>query len=138
MESEGTLVLGALYAAGAVAAVAGILVASWFFGAGVRSGTDAPGRDPYECGVPLLGRTGVRVPTKYYLYALLFVLFDVEAAFLFPWAVLYRDYRAGAGVPEEALAWMPSLMLAEGVLFIVVLALGLVWLWRKGVLRWEE
>ena len=77
---------------------------------------------PYEAGsdpVPGFGQSNVR----YYVYALLFVMFDVEAVFIFPWAVQPRGPRASFG-------------LVEMVVFIVILALGLVYAWRKGVLRW--
>ena len=75
----------------------------------------------YEAGsdpVTGFGRSNIR----YYVYALLFVMFDVEAVFIFPWAVRLDSLGAFA--------------LVEMVIFIVILALGLVYAWRKGVLRW--
>ena len=76
---------------------------------------------PYEAGSdPILGFGQSNV--RYYVYALLFVMFDVEAVFIFPWAVKL-----------EALG---TFGLVEMVVFIVILALGLVYAWRKGVLRW--
>jgi NADH-quinone oxidoreductase subunit A len=75
----------------------------------------------YESGVDPLGGWG-QAHVRYYLYALLFVMFDVEAVFIFPWAVRL-----------ESLAVFG---LIEMTIFIVILALGLVYAWRKGVLRW--
>ena len=76
---------------------------------------------PYEAGAdPVLGFGQSNV--RYYVYALLFVMFDVEAVFIFPWAVKLE--RLG------------TFGLVEMVIFIVILALGLVYAWRKGVLRW--
>ncbi|MFI5045814.1 MAG: NADH-quinone oxidoreductase subunit A [Acidimicrobiia bacterium] len=76
---------------------------------------------PYEAGAdPVLGFGQSNV--RYYVYALLFVMFDVEAVFIFPWAVKLE--RLG------------TFGLVEMVVFILILALGLVYAWRKGVLRW--
>jgi len=76
----------------------------------------------YECGVDPVGVGWSQSQIRYYVFALLFVMFDVEAVFVFPWAVRL-----------EALGVFG---LVEMVVFIVVLALGLVYAWRKGVLRW--
>ena len=76
---------------------------------------------PYEAGAdPVLGFGQSNV--RYYVYALLFVMFDVEAVFIFPWAVKLES--------------LGTFGLIEMVIFIVILALGLVYAWRKGVLRW--
>src|SRR6478672_9302037 len=77
---------------------------------------------PYESGVDPVGTGWSQSQIRYYVFALLFVLFDVEAVFIFPWAVQL-----------EALAVFG---LVEMIVFIVILALGLVYAWRKGVLRW--
>jgi NADH-quinone oxidoreductase subunit A len=75
----------------------------------------------YESGVDPLGGWG-QAHVRYYLYALLFVMFDVEAVFIFPWAVRLESLGVFG--------------LVEMTIFIVILALGLVYAWRKGVLRW--
>jgi NADH-quinone oxidoreductase subunit A len=76
---------------------------------------------PYEAGSdPVLGFGQSNV--RYYVYALLFVMFDVEAVFIFPWAVRLES--------------LGTFGLIEMIVFIVILALGLVYAWRKGVLRW--
>ncbi len=77
---------------------------------------------PYESGVDPIGTGWSQSQIRYYVFALMFVLFDVEAVFIFPWAVQL-----------EALAFFG---LVEMLIFIVILALGLVYAWRKGVLRW--
>jgi NADH-quinone oxidoreductase subunit A len=76
----------------------------------------------YECGELPIGRSWVQFNVGYYLFALLFLVFDVEAAFLYPWAVVLRS----VGVVG----------LIEAGLFILVLILGLVYAWRKGALEW--
>ncbi len=78
--------------------------------------------DTYECGVRTYGETWVRFRIQYYIYALMFVVFDIETVFLYPWAVSY----AGLGI----------FALVEMVIFLVILAVGLVYAWAKGVLRW--
>ena len=76
----------------------------------------------YESGVDPAGEGWAQSHVRYYIYALLFVLFDVEAVFIFPWATRLEVYQ-GFGLVEMAA-------------FILILALGLVYAWRKGVLRW--
>ncbi len=84
---------------------------------------DAVKNAPYECGAPLLGTAHPRMPIKFYVVAVLFLLFDVEVVFLFPWSVLARD-----------LGWMG---LAQMLLFLGVLEVGLLYVWRKRALEWE-
>ncbi len=76
----------------------------------------------YECGVLTLGETWIRFRIQYYIYALLFVVFDIETVFLYPWAVSY-----GALGPFA---------LAEMAVFLLLLAVGLGYAWARGVLRW--
>lgn len=78
--------------------------------------------DTYECGVKTYGETWVRFRIQYYIYALMFVVFDIETVFLFPWAVSYGGLGAFA--------------LIEMIVFLVILSIGLVYAWAKGVLRW--
>jgi NADH-quinone oxidoreductase subunit A len=78
--------------------------------------------DVYECGVKTYGETWVRFRIQYYIYAIMFVVFDIEVVFLFPWAVSY----AGLG----------AFALVEMVIFLLILLAGLVYAWAKGVLRW--
>lgn len=76
----------------------------------------------YECGVETVGDTWVQFKIQYYIFALVFVVFDVETVFLFPWAVAYNK--------------LPLFAVVEGVVFIVILAVALLYVWRKGALEW--
>ena len=76
----------------------------------------------YESGVDPIGTGWSQSQIRYYIFALLFVMFDVEVVFIFPWAVRLED--------------LGTFGLVEMTIFIVILALGLVYAWRKGVLRW--
>ena len=87
-----------------------------------RQPTQAKGLT-YECGMLPIGRSRTQVHFRYYLFAILFLIFDIEAVFLFPWAVTFLDIG-------ETAFW-------EMVVFIVILGFGLLYAWRKGVLRWR-
>jgi NADH-quinone oxidoreductase subunit A len=78
----------------------------------------------YECGIEATGSSWIRFDMRFYTLALIFVIFDVEIAFLFPWAAVFRE--------------LGIIALVEGVLFIVILALGLVYVWAKGDLDWTK
>lgn len=78
---------------------------------------------PYECGMLPLGRARVQIHVRYYLYAILFLIFDVEAVFIFPWAVTFVDIGPAA--------------FYEMVLFIGILGAGLAYAWKMGVLQWR-
>jgi NADH-quinone oxidoreductase subunit A len=78
---------------------------------------------PYESGVETIGPTHVQFRTRYYLYALIFVIFDVEAIFLFPWAVAYNNLGLFA--------------LVEMLIFIAFLLVGFAYAWRKRALEWQ-
>jgi NADH:ubiquinone oxidoreductase subunit 3 (subunit A) len=76
----------------------------------------------YECGIETVGETWVQFKVQYYIFALVFLVFDVETVFLFPWAVAYNKLQL--------------YMVLEGILFILILAAGLIYAWRKGALEW--
>jgi NADH-quinone oxidoreductase subunit A len=84
---------------------------------------------PYESGVPLLDENRKRVNVRFYQIAMLFILFDIEAAFLYPWAVIYRDVARGPGGP-----WY---VFGEMLVFIVLLAVGYVYVWKKKAFDWK-
>nr|WP_205862388.1 NADH-quinone oxidoreductase subunit A [Planosporangium thailandense] len=91
-----------------------------------RHPVDAPGKwESYECGVDPVGGDWAQAQIRYYVYAYLYVLFAVESVFLFPWAVIFDRPGFGAATVVEM-----------GV-FIGLLALGLLYAWRKRVLRWS-
>ena len=79
---------------------------------------------PYECGMPAVGDAHERMSVKFYLVAMIFLLFDIEVAFLYPWALALRD-----------LGW-PGFV--QVVLFMLLLLSGYVYVWRKGALDWGE
>ncbi len=79
---------------------------------------------PYECGVEPIGSAKERFSVKFYLVAMLFILFDIEAIFLYPWAVVYRELKMFAFV--------------EMLLFIVLVLAGFFYVWKKGVLNWAQ
>jgi NADH-quinone oxidoreductase subunit A len=80
---------------------------------------------PYESGKLPIGPARPRFPIHYYLYAVLFILFDIEVVFLFPWAAVFRDLS-----PRWA-------GLVEAGVFVLILVLGLVYVWKKGGLEWD-
>ena len=82
----------------------------------------------FECGSPTTGDPHTRHSVKFYLVALLFIVFDVESVFIYPWASLLRDFHS------EGLGWFAYL---EMLSFMATLAIGLVYVWRKGALEWS-
>ncbi len=76
----------------------------------------------YECGMETVGENWVQFKAQYYVFALVFLVFDVETVFLFPWAV--------------SLGKLPVFAVIEGIVFILILLAGLVYAWRKGTLEW--
>jgi len=79
--------------------------------------------EPYECGVETIGPTWVQFKVGYYLFAILFLLFDIEVAFLVPWAVVFKEIGAVA--------------LVEILIFLIILGLGLLYALKKKALEWE-
>jgi NADH-quinone oxidoreductase subunit A len=80
----------------------------------------------YECGVPPIGDARRRVSVKFYLVAILFLLFDVEAIFFFPWAAVYKKYLAVNGF-----------ILFEMLFFVGILFVGYIYILKKGALEWD-
>jgi len=89
-----------------------------------------PKQDVYECGMEPIGSAWSQFYARYYLIALVFVVFDVEAAFLFPWATVFKRLSAPTA--------MGALPLVEVAIFIVILLAGLAYAWRKGDLEWTR
>jgi NADH-quinone oxidoreductase subunit A len=88
------------------------------------SSSDPLKKIPYECGMEPIGTPYVKIDLRFYLFALLFVVFEVESLYLFPWAVVFR---------ESGMAGFLSM-----VVFISVLFLGLIYTWKRGALQWES
>jgi len=102
-----------------------ILVLSVVFGRAAKR-DDGAKDSPYECGVLPIGRGVPRFSVKFYLVAMLFVIFDIEAVFMYPWAVGFRDLIAESIVPLLSMASFAGLL---GVAYVYAL--------RKGVLHWR-
>ncbi|MBD5208826.1 MAG: NADH-quinone oxidoreductase subunit A [Muribaculaceae bacterium] len=79
--------------------------------------------EPYECGIPTRGESMIQFKAGYYIFAILFLIFDVETVFLYPWAVVTRDLGANG--------------LYCIAIFMFILILGLAYAWRKGALKWK-
>jgi len=109
----------------AVALGAVFLGLNWIIGRHQRT----PGKlSPYESGVPLLDVNRKRVNVRFYQIAMLFILFDIEAAFLYPWAVIYRSAtRGNAGM----------FLFGEMLVFILLLGVGYVYVWKKKAFDWK-
>jgi len=116
------LFIGALTLAAIVFGVAPLVIARFI--APKKPGPSK--QEPYECGIASTGDSWVPFRVQYYIYALLFVIFDVEVIFLYPWALVWKDGLLN-----------PVVVFLEMVLFLAILAVALVYAWKKGVLEWE-
>jgi NADH-quinone oxidoreductase subunit A len=81
---------------------------------------------PYESGMPVLGDARERFSVKFYLVAMLFIVFDIETVFMIPWAVAFNQLTAMSGV-----------LIIEMFVFILILAVGYVYIWKRGALQWD-
>jgi len=86
----------------------------------------------YECGFNAFDDARMKFDVRFYLVAILFIIFDLEVAFLFPWAVVFNDLVSGSGWPALA-----SLGLLSMIVFLLVLTIGFIYEWKKGALEWE-
>ena len=103
------------------AIIAGALVGlSYFLGKKVK---DLVKDTPYECGIAPTGSARERFSVKFYLVAIVFILFDIEAIFLYPWAVVYRELKMFAFI--------------EMLLFVILIMSGFFYIWKKGALDWS-
>jgi len=78
---------------------------------------------PYECGMDPIGEARKPFSVKFYIIAMLFIIFDIEAVFLYPWAVIFKDLKIFG--------------LVEMAVFIAILLVGFIYVWKKGALEWE-
>ena len=97
----------------------GAIAAAWILG---PKKPNPIKQETYECGIETVGDSWVQFKAQYYIFALVFLVFDVETVFLFPWAV--------------KLAQLGLFAVLEGIVFILILIAGLVYTWRKGMLEW--
>lgn len=114
---------GVMAITAAVTGIALVALALWLAKLLSPSSYNEQKGEPYECGIPTRGESMAQFKIGYYLYAILFLMFDVECVFLFPWAVNMRDMGM-TGVVCIAV-------------FFSILVLGLVYAWRKGALQWK-
>lgn len=116
------LILGAV----AIAFAAGTLIASVALGKAARRNRVKD--TPYECGMLPIGEGNPRLSVKFYLVAMLFILFDIEVIFLFPWAVVYK----------QLLTVNPGLILGSMMSFLGILFIGYIYAWKKKAFDWKS
>jgi NADH-quinone oxidoreductase subunit A len=104
----------------AMAIAGGMLATSAILGRRVRSRVKDM---PYECGITAVGSMRERFSVKFYLVAMVFILFDIETVFLYPWAVVFRELRMFAFV--------------EMLVFVALILSGFFYIWKKGALAWS-
>jgi NADH-quinone oxidoreductase subunit A len=109
-----------------VVANAGLLLVLSHF-AGPRRPTAIKG-SPYESGMPPLGDARERFSVKFYMVAMLFIVFDIETVFLIPWAAIFKGGAATVST---------GFLLVEMIVFLVILAIGYVYVWKRGALQWD-
>jgi NADH-quinone oxidoreductase subunit A len=114
----------------AIALAASQLLISWLLGP--RTKPDPVKDSPYECGIEPVGEAHTRFSVKFYLVAVLFILFDIEIVFLYPWAVHF-----GLAAHEKRGA-LVRFLFAEMLVFLAILFLGWYWVVKKKALDWEE
>jgi len=114
----------------AILMAAGILFLSWILGLRTTRGRRPTDLSPYECGVPLFEEAGKRFSVKFYLVAMLFILFDVEVVFLYPWAVVYKEMLAK---PEMRDVIFVSMLSFLGILFV-----GYIYALKKRAFDWKS
>jgi NADH-quinone oxidoreductase subunit A len=87
---------------------------------------------PYECGMDPVGSAHQRFSVKFYLIAMLFILFDIEAVFLLPWAVVFKSLIRALGADGRQFVFF------EMMIFIAVLLVGYIYVWKKGLFEWNR
>ena len=117
--SQQYLFIGLLTLVAIVLAVAPLILAK--FVAPKKPGQSK--QAPYECGLESTGDPWMQFRVQYYIYALLFVIFDVEVVFIYPWALVWKS--------------LGPVVFVEMILFLAILAVGLIYAWKKGVLEWD-
>ncbi len=116
MSSEGLIIF---FIGGIVMVGVGVLVSNLL----APKSKNPQKEEPYECGIPTEGPSMMQFKVGYYLFAILFLIFDVETVFIFPWAVVMKKIGMAAFV--------------EILIFFVILGLGLLYAWKKKALKWE-
>jgi len=91
-----------------------------------RRKSDPEKLSPYECGVPPISSARLRFSIRFYLIAMLFIIFDIETVFLYPWAVVFKDLKP-----------LGSFIFIEMFVFIIVLLIGFIYVWKRRAFEWE-
>lgn len=112
----------------ALGVAAGMVGASFFIGKHKNSRTKM---GAYECGMDPVGDARGRFSVRFYMVAMLFILFDVEAVFMLPWAVIFRRLHSEMGMPKWFGFW-------EMLVYLGFVGVGLFYVWKKGILTWAE
>jgi NADH-quinone oxidoreductase subunit A len=94
---------------------------------------------PYESGMPALGDARERFSVKFYLIAILFIIFDIETVFMIPWGVYYRELSCSRPLVDGQcpLGAVSFFGLGEMLVFMIILFVGLLYVWKKGALQWD-
>lgn len=116
MSAEGLIVF---FLAGVIMVGGGILASKLL----APSSKNEQKAEAYECGVPTIGSSWIQFKVGYYLFAIMFLIFEVETVFIFPWAVVMKSVGISAFI--------------EILIFFVILGLGLLYAWKKNALKWE-
>jgi len=96
-------------------------------------------QNPYESGMPPLGDARERFSIKFYLIAILFIIFDIETVFMIPWGVAYQQLSCTVPIRQGLCPYgnVSFFGLGEMLVFMVILFVGLVYVWKKGALQWD-
>jgi NADH:ubiquinone oxidoreductase subunit 3 (subunit A) len=110
--------------------VGGGLLSSWLLA--FRSKNKGNKHQPYECGEDIIGDAHIQFHISYYLYALVFLIFDVESLFLFPCVRIFKEVRDGVITNISSVV-----LFSEILVFVIILFLGLIYAWKKEVFTWD-
>lgn len=121
-----TILSSTLAVTAALTGIALVFLALWMAKLMSPRSFNAQKGEAYECGIPTRGESMAQFKVGYYLFAILFLMFDVECVFLFPWATILQD------IAEVGMQGLISI-----AFFFSILVLGLVYAWRKGALEWK-
>jgi NADH-quinone oxidoreductase subunit A len=105
----------------------------------IRPRPTAVKQTAYESGIPPLGNARDRFSVKFYIVAMLFIVFDIETVFMIPWATYFRELSCGVALVDTACppGHLSFFGLGEMLVFIAILLVGYVYVWKKGALQWD-
>lgn len=105
----------------------------------MRSRPNAVKQSAYESGIPALGDARERFSVRFYLIAILFIIFDIETVFMIPWAVYYRQLSCAVALQGQTCpaGQLSFFGMGEMLVFMLILLVGFVYVWKKGALQWD-